>query len=383
YDALGLIKQESKSFGGPPYQTNYDYNRQGDQTLITNPDGSQIQYLYNSAGLLDSVQRKESTDSSFANVASFHYSPTEQVATTTYANGQVTTNTYDATKLYRLTSKVTTIAAGSHAQNLAYTYDPVGNILQIVDNSATSTKKTVNYGYDDLYRLTSATATGVAAGQQPYSQTYAYDAIGNLTSKSDQGNYTYAGNQGTSYANPHAVTSISSGGTSTELLTSPWHLSGNNGSAEAYQSVDPNILNSKSSITVTYDLHGLCALGGDASALVIDQPGSWGTYVSLSNYGQNCHNGPQTITIPLSDFPGLNTNQPLGFNGSFHVRFWYGSAFTVDITSLKINAAPRITAYPSKFYNTDWITPVKHILAGSVEVATITGSGSSEVLHYL
>lgn len=31
--------------------------------------------------------------------------------------------------------------------------------------------------------------------------------MGNITSKSDQGSYSYDGNQGQSYANPHAVTS--------------------------------------------------------------------------------------------------------------------------------------------------------------------------------
>jgi RHS repeat-associated protein len=41
--------------------------------------------------------------------------------------------------------------------------------------------------------------------------TYTYDAVGNITSKSDQGTYDYEGDQGGSYANPHAVTSI--GGT--------------------------------------------------------------------------------------------------------------------------------------------------------------------------
>ena len=59
-------------------------------------------------------------------------------------------------------------------------------------------------------RLITAVATSVASGQSTYSHTYAYDAIGNFTSKSDQGNYTYAGDQGSSYANPHAVTSIGS-----------------------------------------------------------------------------------------------------------------------------------------------------------------------------
>ncbi len=120
----------------------------------------QVKYLYNTAGQLEQVQRKESTDAGFINVVTnFNYSPMEQLTTTSYANGATTTNTYDSTKLYRMTAKVTTIAGSSHAQDLAYTYDANGNITRTIDASATSTSKIGNYVYDPLNRLTSATIT--------------------------------------------------------------------------------------------------------------------------------------------------------------------------------------------------------------------------------
>ena len=86
-------------------------------------------------------------------------------------------------------------------------------------------------------------------------------------------------------------------------------------------------------ITVTYDLHGLCARDGDASAVIWDQNG-W-RYVSLSNYGQNCLDGEQTVDIALSDFPNLDTNADL--TGKLHARFWNETSFTVDISSIKIS----------------------------------------------
>jgi len=115
----------------------------------------------------------------------------------------------------------------------------------------------------------------------------------------------------------------------TELVSSPWHLTGSNGDAQAYGPSVGNIAN-KASLRITYDLHGTCFGGGTASALIFDQNG-W-KYVPLSNYGQNCLNGSQTVTIPLSAWvsAGLNLSQNVG---TFHVRFWHGSAFTVDITS--------------------------------------------------
>lgn len=92
-------------------------------------------------------------------------------------------------------------------QDVHYTYDANGNITKIVDSSDTDSAKTVNYTYDDLNRLTGATATNVAAGTSTYTHTYTYDSLGNFTNKSDVGNYSYAG---TNNANPHAATTINS-----------------------------------------------------------------------------------------------------------------------------------------------------------------------------
>ncbi len=99
------------------------------------------------------------------------------------------------------------IMNGKRIQDLSYTYDDVGNITQIIDESETNTKKAANYAYDDLYRLTLATITD-SATDEDYTQTYTYDSLGNFTDRSDVGDYDYDGNTGTSYANPHAVTSV-------------------------------------------------------------------------------------------------------------------------------------------------------------------------------
>ena len=81
--------------------------------------------------------------------------------------------------------------------------DPVGNITEIDDNSYTDARKLATFAYDDLYRLTSASSTD--AGVELYYETYAYDSIGNITNKSDQGTYTYNDD---GYNNPHAADSI-------------------------------------------------------------------------------------------------------------------------------------------------------------------------------
>jgi hypothetical protein len=125
-----------------------------------------------------------------------------------------------------------------------------------------------------------------------------------------------------------------------ELLTQPWNLAGSNGASEKYQGIAPTALQGKNKLRITYNLNGLSALDGDASAIIFDQNG-W-RYISLSRYGQNGLNGVQTVDIPLSAFPGLNPNASVG---TLHTRFWYGSAFRVDITSIKAcGPAPTTTA---------------------------------------
>jgi len=103
--------------------------------------------------------------------------------------------------LYRLTNKLTT-KGSEQLQNITYTYDAVGNILTLTDASNHNGARTAVYQYDDLYRLTKATVTNAANGQN-YVRDFSYDVIGNILSKTGVGNYTYAG---TGYANPHAVT---------------------------------------------------------------------------------------------------------------------------------------------------------------------------------
>lgn len=106
-----------------------------------------------------------------------------------------------ATSTFSLAAAATT---GGY-QNLTYTYDLLGNITRIQDASDTDTYKIVDYRYDKLYRLKSATSTNATTTQSNFTQTYSYSSIGNIISKSDVGTYTYAG---TAYANPHAATDI-------------------------------------------------------------------------------------------------------------------------------------------------------------------------------
>jgi RHS repeat-associated protein len=76
-------------------------------------------------------------------------------------------------------------------QDLNYTYDTVGNITTISDDSDTISKGTLTYTYDTLSRLLSASTT--LATTTPYKHTFTYTPIGNMLTNSVVGSYLYEG----------------------------------------------------------------------------------------------------------------------------------------------------------------------------------------------
>ncbi len=209
YNPLGIIKREVKTIGGVSYATNYTNDRLGNSLTINHADGSVTTNDYNSAGQLERISWKETLASAGSSqiIKDIDYSPLGQHSYLEYGNNATTTSTYDQTELYRISDKETKFNTNKY-QDLAYTYDDVGNVTKIIDTSSTDSAKTIDFIYDDLHRLTSASTTNAATSN--YLETYSYNAIGNLTNKSDIGTYTYAGNNGVSFANPHAVTTVAS-----------------------------------------------------------------------------------------------------------------------------------------------------------------------------
>lgn len=239
YSALGNVVKDTKTIASKDFVTQYSYDRQGNQTKIINPDSSEVKYEYNTAGLVERV----------VGVASnFDYSPTGQIVSAVYANGTQTTNTYDADKLYRLARKVST-GGGANLQDISYQYDNIGNITQTTDNSSTSSKKTVVYTYDNLYRLTSSTATNTA-NSKDYTQTFTYDALGNLLTQTNNAKattYSYSDS-----ANPDAVTKT----VTTGVVQLP---------VISYFKASPEAILSGQSTVLSWNI-----LGGTADSVTID-----------------------------------------------------------------------------------------------------------------
>ena len=95
--------------------------------------------------------------------------------------GLKTIRTYDSAT-GRLRAIDTGINGGFEVQNLDYTYDGLGSLVERKDNNQNLIETFI---YDDLNRLESATIAGLGV------KTYQYDTIGNIMFKSDVGTYDY------------------------------------------------------------------------------------------------------------------------------------------------------------------------------------------------
>lgn len=197
YDALGSLVSETRVIDGLYYETSFVNDLLGRNLEINYPSGAAAVYTYDNGNMVESV----SFDGEEI-ITDIDYSEMGQWEEVYYGNGDVTINTYDPDQMYFLTNKSTTASDGSVLQDLTYEYDSIGNVLSIVSDY------TVEYGYDDLYRLITATAYDSADPSSVYyDRSYEYDSVGNMIYKSDIGDLLY---EETGNANPYAVTQAGS-----------------------------------------------------------------------------------------------------------------------------------------------------------------------------
>ncbi len=205
YDLMQRVKKSKKKIGTDEVTFEKSYDSLGRaisiKYLAGTPNEKTYGYEYDVAGNLlyvkDSasgnrlVEYSEFTSLGQPKVATFPKPSNVSVKTSyTYDGPTARLKTLNTQKLVGSTPTET-------YQNLDYQqFDGKGNIITIVDHLNGITH---NHTYDALDRL--LTAQGV--GNNPYNQSYQYDRIGNITYKSDVGNYSY----GNYSVRPHAVQS--------------------------------------------------------------------------------------------------------------------------------------------------------------------------------
>ena len=171
YDAGGRLQHRGEAidyfFG---FGTWYSYDAEDRLTQITYPSGRQVYYSYNPAGRVTKV---EATDGAWFTVAdNFQYHSSGALVGYTRGNG-----TTEAVTLDPWTSRVTQLVSGP--LNQSYAYDAVGNMTGITDVRAGFSS---TFTYDVLDRLINVTGFGAKA--------FTYDALGNRLSKSYAPNNT-------------------------------------------------------------------------------------------------------------------------------------------------------------------------------------------------
>jgi YD repeat-containing protein len=189
-----------------------DYDALGRPVEARSPDGTRVRPSYNEASLLERVEVALRGSSSFAAyVTDVDYDVKGRRERIRYANGAETHYEYDPLTL-RLTRVRTTRPSGGPVQDLSYTYDPSGNVVEATDAAQQTTffANTVvaagmRFEFDALYRLAVAEGrehVGQTGSNQPgpgdagrvglpqpgdgnamrrYTETYEIDGAGNLT----------------------------------------------------------------------------------------------------------------------------------------------------------------------------------------------------------
>ena len=179
---------------------------------ITTPDGSVYRPSYNETKLLDRIDIVlvgERTNTPF--VTGIDYNAKGQRLRIAYGNATTTDLSYDPLTFRLIGMKTVRAADQALLQDLAYAFDPRGNITRIADSSQQTiyfanqvVTASNDYTYDSLYRLISAAGREhIGQARQPqtswndqgrthlrqpgdghamrlYTEQYAYDAAGNF-----------------------------------------------------------------------------------------------------------------------------------------------------------------------------------------------------------
>ena len=215
YDGLNRVQMAQTSLTTgiqPSVLLTSVYDAVGNRRQLDEDGGSSVTtYLYDLAGRLTTLTPPAGASTQ----VTLGYDPSGRLASLVYPNGVTTAYGYDTQG--RLDTLSHTLGANPSFASFGYTYNPVGNILAILDQVTPSENRT--HTYDALQRLKTGGTTGNA-------ETYDYDLVGNRTTsflstthnhddlnrllEDDQFTYTYDANGNletkTNKANPTEIT---------------------------------------------------------------------------------------------------------------------------------------------------------------------------------
>ena len=239
YERRGLLREEVKTIEGTAYTTGFQYDEDGNRSLIRYPSGRIVQYSFDFAG-------RPSTASlgSTQLVTSARYLPFGPAKEIVFGNGTTKAMEYDSR--YRLERNELLGGEGEPLVSYDYGYDAVGNITRLHDLRDPAFNR--DFGYDDLNRLTSASTGEALWGEGSYS----YDAMGNMRS-------AQLGHRGRSFIYSGTTSKLLSVAEGENVQPVSYDAAGNETTFGASSSVytPRNLLASHDGVSYGYDGRGL------------------------------------------------------------------------------------------------------------------------------
>jgi RHS repeat-associated protein len=172
YDAFGRVSTDKTTVDATTHTTSYTYNTYSDVTSTTYPSGFVLNTTYDANGYLSTLKNGANTVTLFTNNGMNGFN---QYTAYALGNGKSSSNSYYfGTPTRYLTSAVQDLNLSWNYQsgNLNSRYDAIKN-------------KTESFSYDNLNRLLTSSGTGLST------ITMTYAGNGNISTKTDAGNYSY------------------------------------------------------------------------------------------------------------------------------------------------------------------------------------------------
>ncbi|MES2520911.1 MAG: SpvB/TcaC N-terminal domain-containing protein [Bacteroidota bacterium] len=191
FDNLGRKNQETVTVNGQTYTTSDTYDAQGRLNTLSYPaSGLVLKNLYNAYGYLSEL-RNNADNSLFWKLNTMD--ARGNVLLQEYGNGVKTERQFeDATQYLQ---SIRSFNNTSTLQHFSFVFNDLAHLTQRRD---VLRNKTETFDYDDVNRLTATKLNNVTA------TTLQYDALGNITYKSDVGDYEY----GTVNNGPHRLLNV-------------------------------------------------------------------------------------------------------------------------------------------------------------------------------
>jgi RHS repeat-associated protein len=172
YDIYGRTSTDKTTVDGVAHTTTYGYDTYSNVTSMDYPSGFTLNQAYDANGYLVTLKNGNNSVTLFTNTGMNGFN---QYKNFTLGNGKASVNTYDfGTPTRYFTTGVQDLNLTWNAQS--------GNLTS--RNDAIKTK-TESFTYDNLNRLLTSSGTGIPTLDMTFA------GNGNITSKTDAGNYTY------------------------------------------------------------------------------------------------------------------------------------------------------------------------------------------------